>query len=105
MSRTFEYRQFHSPSSLLRSTIANHSTNTLGHRHSLSYTLILVQAIFGLILSLAFIGAAHSFVGNFVPGPVQQVSVSYVRIIAFTSLASTVEVAVSGATRALDKPK
>ncbi|GAA6055933.1 hypothetical protein JCM3770_005600 [Rhodotorula araucariae] len=87
------------------STVADYSTRSLASRLSMCRTLIIVQAILGLLLSLAFIGAAESFVSNFVPGPVKDVSVQYVRVLAFGScLGSTIETAVSTATRALDKP-
>ncbi|BGP38833.1 hypothetical protein JCM10449v2_002771 [Rhodotorula kratochvilovae] len=87
------------------STVADYSTRSLASRVSMCRTLIIVQAILGLLLSLAFIGAAESFVAKFVPGPVKDVSVQYVRVLAFGScLGSTIETAVSTATRALDKP-
>ncbi|GAA5919399.1 hypothetical protein JCM6882_005087 [Rhodosporidiobolus microsporus] len=87
------------------STIADSSTRSLYSRFSLSFTLLIVQSLLGLLLSLAFLGAAPSFVANFVPGPVRDVSVQYVRTLALGScLGSAVEVAVGAATRALDKP-
>ncbi|GAA5852607.1 hypothetical protein JCM8547_002561 [Rhodosporidiobolus lusitaniae] len=87
------------------STVADYSTRTLPERLSLTRTLVLVQSILGLLLSLAFIGAAESFVANFVPGEVKAVSVQYVRVSSFGScLGSTVETAVATAMRALVKP-
>jgi hypothetical protein len=91
---------------LYRSTVADYSTRSLAERLSLTRTLIIVQTILGFLLSIAFIGAAESFVANFVPGPVRDVSIQYVRVGAFGScLASTVETAVSTSMRALDQPK
>ncbi|GAA5944940.1 hypothetical protein JCM10213_001822 [Rhodosporidiobolus nylandii] len=87
------------------STVADYSTRSLAERLALTRTLIIVQTILGFLLSLAFIGAAESFVANFVPGPVRDVSVQYVRVLSFGScLGSTVETAVALGTRALDQP-
>ncbi|KJA18959.1 hypothetical protein HYPSUDRAFT_190332 [Hypholoma sublateritium FD-334 SS-4] len=74
------------------------------HRLSLTYTLISVQSALGLLLSVIFLFAAPGFVGAFVPGEVRATSVKYIRILAFDSLASTLNTAVSLGTRALDKP-
>jgi hypothetical protein len=96
--------------SLFRSTIGSGDTTKdtaedLVKRLSLTYTLISVQSFLGTILSIVFLFAAPAFVGAFVPGQVRATSVKYVRILAFTSLASTVNIAVSFGTRALDKPE
>jgi len=74
-------------------------------RLSLTFTLISVQAVSGFILSIVFLFAAPAFVGAYVPGEVKAVSVKYIRILAFDSLASTVSTAVSFGTRAMDKPE
>ncbi|KAF9471934.1 hypothetical protein BDN70DRAFT_909262 [Pholiota conissans] len=74
------------------------------HRLSLTYTLISIQSALGFLLSVIFLFAAPGFVGAFVPGQVRATSVKYIRILAFDSLASTVNTAVSLGTRALDKP-
>lgn len=74
------------------------------HRLSLTYTLISIQSILGFLLSVIFLFAAPGFVGAFVPGKVRATSVKYIRILAFDSLASTLNTAVSLGTRALDKP-
>ena len=73
-------------------------------RLGLAYTLILVQATLGLILSVVFVSAARSFAQAFVPGNVRDISLRYVRISSFSALSSAIEVAVGNATRALDKP-
>ena len=93
-----------------RSTIGSGDTTKdtgeeLLHRLSLTYTLISVQSFFGLLLSVIFLFAAPGFVGAFVPGEVRATSVKYLRILAFDSLASTLNTAVSLGTRALDKPE
>lgn len=64
---------------------------------------MIVQAFLGAVLSIVFLGAARELSSKFVPHEVQEASITYVRISAF-SLSSAVEVAVSNATRALDKP-
>jgi len=86
------------------STIANSATNDISTRLSLTLTLITVQSALGFILSLSFLAAAPRFVGVFVPGPAKATSIRYIRISSFSSLASTVETAVSLGTRALDQP-
>lgn len=65
---------------------------------------MIVQAFLGAVLSIVFLGAARELSSKFVPHEVQEASITYVRISAFSSLSSAVEVAVSNATRALDKP-
>ena len=84
--------------------IADKSNRSLTTRHALSYTLILFQAILGLIMSVVFVGAAHQFANAFVPEEVRGASLTYVRISAFSALSSTIEVAVAAGTRSLDKP-
>lgn len=85
-------------------TIADKETRSLESRLGLAHTLILFQTILGTIMSIAFTGAAKAFSATFVPLGVQEASITYVRISAFSALSSAVEVAVSNATRALDKP-
>jgi len=74
-------------------------------RLNLILTLISFQSILGFLLSIIFLFAAPGFVGAFVPGPVRETSVKYIRILAFDALASTLNVAVSFGTRAMDKPE
>ena len=93
-----------------RSTIGLGDTTSdtaadLHHRLSLTFTLITIQSVFGLILSIVFLFAAPGFVGAYVPGETREVSVKFIRILAFDALASTVSTAVSLGTRALDKPE
>ncbi|KKZ62876.1 hypothetical protein EMCG_02721 [[Emmonsia] crescens] len=76
----------------------------LNSRLGIAHSLITFQATLGLIMSLILISAARGFSGTFVPGAINDISVSYVRISAFSALSSTIEVAVANSTRALDKP-
>ena len=84
--------------------IADRSNRSLMARHGLSHTLIAVQTVVGLIMSVAFVAAARNFADAFVPEERRSVSLDYVRIAAFSALSSAVETAVAAATRALDKP-
>lgn len=84
--------------------IGDKSSRSLPQRLALTHTLILFQSVLGLIMSLAILGGAGTFAGAFVPGEVRDVSVTYVRISAFSALSSAVETAVAAATRALDQP-
>ncbi|UPX10272.1 uncharacterized protein EKO05_0000939 [Ascochyta rabiei] len=73
-------------------------------RVQLAHTLIFFQSILGLIMSIGFVGGASTFAKGFVPVEVRDVSVTYVRISAFSAFSSAVEYAVNTSTRALDKP-
>ena len=84
--------------------IGDKSSRSLSQRLALTHTLILFQAVLGLIMSLAFVGGAANFAKGFVPGDVRDVSLNYVRISAFSAFTSAIETAVAYATRALDKP-
>ena len=84
--------------------IGDRSNRSLAQRHGLSYTLITVQAVLGLVMSIAFLGAAQQVASAFVPAKIREASLTYVRIAAFSALSSTVETAVAAATRALDQP-
>ena len=85
-------------------TIADKETRSFESCLGLAHTLVIFQAILGAIMSIAFMSAAKTFSATFVPHDVQNASVTYVRISAFSALSSAIEVAVSNATRALDKP-
>jgi Na+-driven multidrug efflux pump len=84
--------------------IGDKAARTISSRIGLTYTLIAVQATLGTVLSIIFLAAAERFAGSFVPVEVRAVSIGYVRITAFTSLASALETAIAFSTRALDKP-
>jgi len=51
-----------------------------------------------------FATSATRFAKTFVPEPIRDVSLKYIRISAFSALTSAVEVSVASATRALDRP-
>ncbi|KAI1199761.1 hypothetical protein F5X97DRAFT_295335 [Nemania serpens] len=84
--------------------IGDKASRSVAQRLQLTHTLILFQAVAGLILSLVFVGAASAVADSFVPSQVRQASLAYVRIVSFTVFAGTIETAVATATRALDKP-
>lgn len=84
--------------------IGDKAARSISSRIGLTYTLIAFQIIAGAILSIIFLTAAERFAGSFVPAEVRAASISYVRISAFTALASSLETAVAYSTRALDKP-
>ncbi|QIW99870.1 hypothetical protein AMS68_005388 [Peltaster fructicola] len=54
--------------------------------------------------SLIILSAAKQFAGVFVPAEVRDVSLTYVRLSAFTTFSGALEYAISNATRALDYP-
>lgn len=84
--------------------IGDKSNRGYRERLQLTHTLILFQSFLGLIMSIAFVAGASTFAKGFVPVEVRDVSVTYVRISAFSAFASAVEYAVSTSKRALDKP-
>lgn len=84
--------------------IGDKSTRTMRSRIGLSYTLIIVQPILGLILTFVFLGASKQLAAAFVPVEVRKTSLNYVRISSVQALSSAIEVAVASATRALDHP-
>jgi Na+-driven multidrug efflux pump len=84
--------------------IGDKSNRTFRERLQLTHTLILFQSILGLIMSICFVAGASTFAKGFVPVEIRDVSVTYVRISAFSAFSSAVEYAVNTSTRALDKP-
>jgi hypothetical protein len=84
--------------------IGDKANCTVPSRLSLSYTLITVQALLGLIMTLIFIGAADRVAAAWVPETVRDASLTYVRISSVQTLSSAIEIAVASCTRALDKP-
>jgi len=84
--------------------IGDKANRSFRQRVQLTYTLILFQSVLGFIMSLGFVGGASTFAKGFVPAEVRDVSVTYVRISAFSAFSSAVEYAVNTSTRALDKP-
>ncbi|KAK4209488.1 hypothetical protein QBC37DRAFT_443317 [Rhypophila decipiens] len=84
--------------------IGDKASRSLAQRLQLTHTLIVFQAVMGLIMSIAFVSAAPTFANGFVPIEVRGASIDYVRISSFNALSSALEIAVSSATRALDSP-
>jgi Na+-driven multidrug efflux pump len=84
--------------------IGDKAARSISSRIQLTYTLIIFQTALGAILSIIFMAAPERFASSFVPAEVRVASISYVRISAFTSLASSLETAIAYCTRALDKP-
>lgn len=84
--------------------IGDKSARSFSSRLGLAHTLILFQALLGLVLSVIFVGIARSFADGFVPEGTRAASLTYIRISAFAALSSAIETAVGSATRALDKP-
>ncbi|KAH6629581.1 hypothetical protein C7974DRAFT_434096 [Boeremia exigua] len=84
--------------------IGDKSSRTFGERVQLAHTLILFQSVLGFIMSIGFVGGASTFANGFVPIEVRDVSVTYVRISAFSAFSSAIEYSVNASTRALDKP-
>ncbi|KAJ3575590.1 hypothetical protein NPX13_g3979 [Xylaria arbuscula] len=84
--------------------IGDKASRDLTERMQLTHTLILFQAVAGLILSIVFVSTASAVVDSLVPSEVRQASLKYVRITSFTVFAGALETGVATATRALDKP-
>jgi Na+-driven multidrug efflux pump len=84
--------------------IGDKSNRGFRERLQLTHTLILFQSILGLVMSIGLVAGASTFAKGFVPAEVREVSVTYVRISAFSAFSSAVEYAVNTSTRALDKP-
>jgi len=86
------------------SIIGDKSTRTTSSRISLTYTLILFQITCGALLTIIFVASSQKLAAAFVPVVVRDTSLRYVRISSVEALSSTMEVAVSFSTRALDHP-
>lgn len=110
MSTTDSYTYLSTVTETLNEGLPRAAWSTIGNvmfpmssRITLTYTLILFQSLAGLVLSLVFLAAAPRFAAAFIP-VARATSITYVRLSAFSALASTVENAVALSTRALDKP-
>src|SRR4051812_42065841 len=84
--------------------IGDKSNRKINERVGLAHTLILLQIILGMIVSIIFFAACERFAAAFVPIEVRKTSLTYIRISSFSALSSAAEVAVSTCTRALDRP-
>lgn len=84
--------------------IGDKSARAFHSRLGLAHTLILFQALLGLLLSIIFVSSASTFAKGFVPAGTRSASLTYIRLSSFQCLSSAIETAVSSATRSLDKP-
>lgn len=84
--------------------IGDKAARAFHSRLGLAHTLILFQALLGLLLSIIFVLSASTFAEGFVPAGTRSASLTYVRLSSFQCLSSAIETAVSSATRSLDKP-
>ncbi|PHH72042.1 hypothetical protein CDD80_4819 [Ophiocordyceps camponoti-rufipedis] len=86
------------------SIIGNTSKRSSTERLAITKTLLLTQALLGLVVSLTLLIGAPSFARFFVPSEVRSRSIIFVQISSFSALGSAVEAAVAAGTRALDQP-
>lgn len=84
--------------------IGDKTNRALSSRLSLSYTLIAIQTLLGLLMTLIFISTADRVAATWVPETVRASSLTYIRISSVQAISSALEVAVASSTRALDKP-
>lgn len=84
--------------------IGDKSARAFHSRLGLAHTLILFQALLGMLLSIIFVSSASTFAKGFVPAGTRNASLTYIRLSSFQCLSSAIEIAVSSATRSLDKP-
>jgi Na+-driven multidrug efflux pump len=84
--------------------IGDKASRTTAARGQLTHTLIAIQSLLDLVMSIAFVLEAATFAKGFVPVTIREASVTYVRISAFSTLNYAVETAAATSTRALDKP-
>ncbi|KAK6359940.1 hypothetical protein TWF696_001065 [Orbilia brochopaga] len=84
--------------------VGDRSSRSIQSRVNITYTLIYVQSLLGLLLSVIFCGAAANFAQTFVPEETRQASLTYIRISSFSTFFSAISAAVAAATRALDRP-
>jgi len=73
--------------------IGDKSARAFHSRLGLAHTLILFQALFGLLLRIIFVSSGT-----------RSASLTYIRLSSFQCLSSAIETAVASATRSLDKP-
>jgi hypothetical protein len=84
--------------------IGDKSRLSFSRRLGISNAMIIFQLFLGLLMSIVICSSAKSFTDSFVPREVRDKSVLYVRISAFSTLFSAIDVAVSVCTRSLDRP-
>ena len=84
--------------------IGDKSRLSFSRRLGISNAMIISQLFLGLLMSIVICSSAKSFTESFVPREVRDKSVLYVRISAFSTFFSAIDVAVSVCTRSLDRP-
>ena len=84
--------------------IGDKSSRSLHSRLSLAWTMIIVTAAQGLLMTVIFLATSTKLAAAFVPAEVRQASLAYVRWSSIQGLTSATEAAISSSTRALDNP-
>ena len=84
--------------------IGDKSTRTVQSRLNLAWTMIIVTATQGLLMTIIFLATSKQLAAAFVPTDVRQTSLAYVRWSSIQGLTSAAEAAISSSTRALDNP-
>lgn len=84
--------------------IGDKSSRSLHSRLNLAWTMIIVGAAQGLLMTVIFLAASTKLAAAFVPTEVRHASLTYVRWSFIQGLTSATEAAISSSTRALDNP-
>ncbi|KAF3013392.1 hypothetical protein E8E15_004746 [Penicillium rubens] len=84
--------------------IGDKSSRSLHSRLNLAWTMIIVCAAQGLLMTVIFLATSTKLAAAFVPAEVRHASLAYVRWSSIQGLTSATEAAISSSTRALDKP-
>ncbi|CAG7961310.1 unnamed protein product [Penicillium salamii] len=84
--------------------IGDSSARTLHSRLNLAYTMILVQTVLGVCMTVIFLACSRSLASGFVPLIVREASITYVRLSSVQAVTSAIEAALSASMRALDNP-
>ncbi|KAJ5640349.1 uncharacterized protein N7484_008211 [Penicillium longicatenatum] len=84
--------------------IGDKSSRNLHSRLNLAWTMIIVGAAQGLLMTVIFLATSTKLAAAFVPAEVRHASLAYVRWSSIQGLTSATEAAISSSTRALDQP-
>jgi len=84
--------------------IGDKSARTVQSRLNLAWTMIIVTAAQGLLMTVIFLATSRELAAAFVPAEVRHASLAYVRWSSVQGLTSAAEAAISSSTRALDNP-
>lgn len=66
--------------------------------------MIVIQIVLGALMTVIFLATSEKLAAAFVPEQARMSSLTYVRISSVEALSSSMEMAVSACTRALDHP-